>query len=75
MPCRNIYDARSDYREKILPKGISKRIAVEAAHSDYWLKFVGLQGVVIGMQDLANLHQQVNYIIILILHTIELNLL
>ena len=52
MPCVEVFMMQDlDYREKILPKGISKRIAVEAAHSDYWFKFVGLQGIVIGMDD------------------------
>ena len=52
MPCVEVFMMQDlDYREKILPKGINKRIAVEASHSDYWFKFVGLQGIVIGMQD------------------------
>lgn len=37
------------YREQVLPAGISKRLAIEAAHADYWYKFVGLDGRIIGM--------------------------
>ncbi len=39
----------SDYREAVLPSSIRARVAVEAAHVDYWYKFVGLDGKVIGM--------------------------
>lgn len=39
----------ADYRESVLPTGIRARVAVEAAHVDYWWKFVGLDGKVIGM--------------------------
>ncbi|NXC22509.1 TKT7 Transketolase, partial [Corythaeola cristata] len=37
------------YREAVLPAHIRARVAVEAAHVDYWWKFVGLDGKVIGM--------------------------
>lgn len=39
----------ADYRESVLPKAVTKRIAIEAAHADYWYKYVGLEGRVIGM--------------------------
>ncbi|TVP45813.1 MAG: transketolase [Halomonas sp.] len=39
----------ADYRESVLPKAVTKRIAIEAAHADYWYKYVGLDGRVIGM--------------------------
>lgn len=39
----------SEYRESVLPKAVTKRIAIEAAHADYWYKYVGLEGRVIGM--------------------------
>lgn len=39
----------AEYRESILPKAVTKRIAIEAAHADYWYKYVGLDGRVIGM--------------------------
>lgn len=37
------------YREAVLPSQILARVAVEAAHVDYWYKFVGLDGRVVGM--------------------------
>ncbi|HAY16095.1 MAG TPA: transketolase, partial [Halomonas sp.] len=39
----------ADYRESVLPKAVTKRIAIEAGHADYWYKYVGLDGRVIGM--------------------------
>ena len=38
-----------DYQESVLPKGTRNRIAVEAAHPDYWRRFVGLDGDVVGI--------------------------
>ena len=34
----------------MLPASVSKRLAVEAGHTDTWSKYVGLDGKVIGMQ-------------------------
>jgi transketolase len=50
MPCVDAFLAQSaDYRESVLPAAVRARVAVEAAHADYWYKFVGLDGAVIGM--------------------------
>ena len=50
MPCVDIFlDQDKSYREFILPSEIRVRLAVEAAHPDYWRKFVGLEGAVIGV--------------------------
>lgn len=50
MPCAEIFVQQSaEYRESVLPAAIRARVAVEAAHVDYWWKFVGLDGKVIGM--------------------------
>ncbi|MFM7295038.1 MAG: transketolase-like TK C-terminal-containing protein, partial [Burkholderiales bacterium] len=38
----------SDYRESVLPAGI-RRVAVEAGVTDYWRKYVGLDGAVVGI--------------------------
>ncbi len=50
MPCAEEF-VKQDvaYREEVLPAAIRARVAVEAAHVDYWWKFVGLDGRVIGM--------------------------
>lgn len=50
MPCTNVFDRQSaDYKESVLPRQITKRIAVEALAKDSWYKYVGLDGAVIGM--------------------------
>ena len=49
MPCSERFDIQSEeYKESVLGKGI-KRIAIEASHVDWWRKYVGLEGEVIGM--------------------------
>ncbi len=50
MPCAEEFMRQdTNYRENVLPNHIRARVAVEAAHVDYWWKFVGLDGKVIGM--------------------------
>jgi transketolase len=50
MPCAEIYEAQeAQYRESVLPSKVLARVAIEAAHKDYWYKYVGLDGRVIGM--------------------------
>jgi len=50
MPCAEEFmKQKAVYRESVLPAHIRARVAVEAAHVDYWWKFVGLDGKVIGM--------------------------
>jgi transketolase len=50
MPSTNVFDAQSsDYKESILPSSVIKRVAIEAAHVDFWAKYVGLSGAVVGM--------------------------
>ena len=51
MPCAEAFSAQSaDYRESVLPSSVRARVAVEAAHKDYWYKFVGFDGAIIGME-------------------------
>ncbi|GAA3927141.1 transketolase [Litoribacillus peritrichatus] len=50
MPCAEIFEAQSaEYRESVLPAAVAARVAVEAAHRDYWYKWVGLNGDIVGM--------------------------
>ncbi|MDO4895777.1 MAG: transketolase [Moraxella sp.] len=50
MPCAEIFVRQERaYIESVLPSDIRSRVAVEAGISDYWYKFVGLDGKVIGM--------------------------
>ena len=51
MPCAELFCLQDkDYRDRVLPPSLLNRIAVEALHKDYWYKFVGLSGIVIGME-------------------------
>ncbi|HEY7776324.1 MAG TPA: transketolase C-terminal domain-containing protein, partial [Kineobactrum sp.] len=50
MPCAELFmEQDAAYREQVLPSDVLARVAVEAGHADYWYKFVGLDGRVIGM--------------------------
>ncbi len=50
MPSVDFFMAQDvTYRDKVLPPEVRARVAVEASHADYWYKFVGLDGKVIGM--------------------------
>jgi transketolase len=49
LPCTSVFDRQDDgYREHVLPAGVV-RVAVEAGVSDYWRKYVGLDGAVVGI--------------------------
>ena len=49
MPCTNVFDRQSDaYQESVLPLGLPA-VAIEAAHPDFWRKYVGRTGVVVGI--------------------------
>ncbi|HQT26991.1 MAG TPA: transketolase C-terminal domain-containing protein, partial [Burkholderiales bacterium] len=49
MPSTNVFDRQdASYRESVLPKGVV-RVAVEAGVTDFWRKYVGLEGDVVGM--------------------------
>ena len=51
MPCSERFDSQSaEYKEFILGKGI-KRVAIEASQADWWRKYVGLEGYIIGMDS------------------------
>ncbi len=50
MPSTDVFDRQdAGYREAVLPKACRKRIAIEAGVRDFWGKYVGLDGAVIGM--------------------------
>jgi transketolase len=50
VPCAEIFDAQPlEYREGVLPGHCRARVAVEAGIADYWRKYVGLDGEVVGM--------------------------
>ncbi|MEP3167012.1 MAG: transketolase, partial [Marinobacter sp.] len=50
MPSTDTFDAQSAaYKQEVLPLEVTNRIAVEAGIEDYWYKYVGLDGRVVGM--------------------------
>ena len=50
MPSTDYFDAQdAAYKESVLPASVSKRVAIEAGITDYWYKYVGLNGAIIGM--------------------------
>ncbi|OXS17045.1 transketolase [Zobellella denitrificans] len=52
LPCTDVFDAQSaDYKESVLPAAVTKRLAVEAGIADYWYKYVGFGGDIIGMHS------------------------
>ncbi|MFD1803767.1 transketolase [Mixta tenebrionis] len=50
MPSTDVFDKQDEaYREAVLPKAVSARVAIEAGIADYWYKYTGLNGAIIGM--------------------------
>ncbi len=50
MPSTNVFEAQdADYKESVLPAAVTARVAVEAAVTDGWYKYVGLNGKVVGI--------------------------
>ena len=52
MPSTNRFDKQdAAYRESVLPAAVTKRVAIEAGISDFWYKYVGFEGRVVGMNS------------------------
>ena len=52
MPCAEVFQRQDvEYRESVLPSHLLARVAVEASHQDWWHKYVGLDGRVVGMNS------------------------
>ncbi|NRA60919.1 MAG: transketolase [Psychrobium sp.] len=50
MPATDVFEVQtSEYKESVLPINVTARVAIEAGISDYWYKYVGLGGKVVGM--------------------------
>ncbi|EOI5796674.1 transketolase [Cronobacter dublinensis] len=50
LPSTDVFDTQDEaYRESVLPSDVSARVAVEAGIADYWYKYVGLKGAIVGM--------------------------
>ncbi|MGR6980180.1 transketolase [Testudinibacter sp. P27/CKL/0425] len=52
MPSTNVFDAQDQaYREAVLPSAVTKRVAIEAGIADFWYKYVGFNGRIVGMNS------------------------
>ncbi|MDE9447358.1 transketolase [Xenorhabdus bovienii] len=51
MPSTDAFDKQdAAYREAVLPAAVSARVAIEAGIADYWFKYVGINGAIVGME-------------------------
>lgn len=52
MPSTEVFDRQdASYRESVLPSAVTARVAIEAGIADFWYKYVGLNGRIIGMHS------------------------
>ena len=52
MPCVEIFDSQPRaYRDRVLPPNVTKRVAIEAAHTNFWHKYIGPGGVIVGIDS------------------------
>ncbi len=52
MPSTDTFDKQPDeYKQQVLPNHVRQRIAIEASIDDYWRKYVGLDGLIMGMNS------------------------
>jgi transketolase len=50
MPSTDVFDQQDDnYKETVLPNACRKRVAIEAGVTDYWRKYIGLDGKALGV--------------------------
>ncbi|UKA08297.1 transketolase [Photobacterium damselae subsp. damselae] len=50
MPATDVFDKQdAAYRESVLPSDVTARVAIEAGIADFWYKYVGFDGRIIGM--------------------------
>ncbi|MFV1468157.1 transketolase [Idiomarina sp. HB] len=50
MPSTNVFDIQdSEYKESVLPSKVTRRVAIEAGIADFWYKYIGLNGEIVGM--------------------------
>ena len=50
MPSTDAFDKQdASYRESVLPSEVTARVAIEAGIADFWYKYVGFDGRIIGM--------------------------
>jgi transketolase len=51
MPCTSLFDRQDEaWRRSVLPPGLP-RVSIEAGVTDYWRKYIGLEGAAIGVDS------------------------
>lgn len=75
MPSTNLFDQQNEsYKESILPKSITNRLIIEAGSSDFWYKYTGLSGKIVGINTFgksAPSHDLFKYFRFTVDHIIE----
>jgi transketolase len=52
MPCTSLFDAQDEaYRESVLPKAVTRRVAIEAGAPNTWWRYVGPDGAIVAMHS------------------------
>lgn len=50
MPCTELFDIQpAEWREKVLPQDVTCRLVIEASYPDWWARYTGLNGAIVGM--------------------------
>lgn len=52
LPCTDLFEQQdAEYKQKVLPIEVANRLVIEASHKDYWYKYAGLEGRILGMES------------------------
>ena len=52
LPSTDVFEQQdAEYRQSVLPAEVGARVVVEASHKDWWYKYAGLEGAIIGMES------------------------
>jgi len=77
MPATTVFDRQDPaYRESVLPPGLP-RVAIEAGVTDYWRKYVGLAGGIVGLDTFGEsapaevLFKHFGFTVEHVLHTVK----
>jgi len=55
MPCAELFERQTEsYRKSVIPDSVRKRIAIEAGGRDFWYRYVGLDGLVLGLDSFGD---------------------
>lgn len=78
MPCTQVFDAQDEaYREQVLPRAVRQRVAIEAAATETWWRYVGTDGAIVGMHSFGasgtakDLFKHFGFTVDNVVHTVE----